>query len=188
MKCSNRLKGHRGMLCVAMLGAAALSGCASVPDATCASVDWYALGVDDGTDGRSLDYLASHDNQCVAGAAEADLDAYRAGRLAGLADYCTMESGLELARSGARYAGVCPVEVEGDFLTGFRLGRHIHRVEVEMANNRGQAEQIEQALDSTDLANVERQDMRSQLDLLEQDYDGLEVRMERLAWEAGMME
>ncbi len=188
MKVSYRAQVRRGMLLITVLSAAALSGCASMPGDTCASVDWYALGLDDGTNGRSLDSVASHDNQCVAEAAEADLEDYRAGRLAGLDEYCTMESGLELARSGARYKGVCPVEIEGDFLTGFRLGRHIHRVEVEMANNRGQVEEIEKALDSSDLANVERQEMRSMLDLLEQDYDGLAVRMERLAWEAGMME
>ena len=188
MKVLERAQVRRGILFVTMLSAAALAGCASVPGETCAGVDWYALGVEDGSNGRALDYVASQDNQCVADAGEADLEAYQAGRLAGLAEYCTMESGLELARTGARYAGVCPVEIEGDFLTGFRLGRHIHRVEVEMANNRGKAEELEQALDSTDLANVERQEMRTMLELLEQDYDGLEVRMERLAWEAGMME
>lgn len=162
------------------VAALALSGCATLGGDACGDADWYALGLEDGRTGQSLDAMYAHLDRCQAAADDAAQDRYMAGRTAGLSNFCTTGNGLERAKQGERYAGVCPVDVEGDFLTGYRLGKQIHRVQVEMAKNRHEVGEIERALGTEDLASVERDGLRNNLHVLERDFGSLESRMERL--------
>jgi|SRR6185503_15192307 len=74
----------------------------------CASTDWYAEGVRDGTGGAPA---ASRDER------------YLAGRREGLMLYCTEQRGFDDARAGRPYGDACPDEVAADYRDGYRRGR-----------------------------------------------------------------
>jgi hypothetical protein len=74
----------------------------------CATTDWYAAGMKDGTGGAPA---ASRDER------------YLAGRREGLMLYCTEQRGFDAGRAGIPYGDACPDEVAADYRDGYRLGR-----------------------------------------------------------------
>lgn len=76
--------------------------------AACASPDWYAVGLQDGTRGGPA---ASTDEQ------------YQAGRREGLMIYCTEQRGFEEGQAGRAYGTTCPDELAADYRDGYRRGR-----------------------------------------------------------------
>jgi len=114
---------HLALIAVAAL----MAGCATTtPEEraqACAATDWQRYGENDGRLGVPFGDREEVFQDCGALGHPPDLEAYRAGRMAGLAVYCTAVSGYEVGYSGRRYARVCPPETEPDFLQGYRRGR-----------------------------------------------------------------
>jgi hypothetical protein len=102
-----------------------LAACATPAEraARCEGTDWRALGREDGAAGLPETRRSALFRSCREAGAPPDMAAYRAGHRAGLEAYCTEETGEEVGRSGARYYGVCPPELERAFLDGLRRGR-----------------------------------------------------------------
>jgi len=105
---------------------AVLSGCATMSSEECATADWSSIGFEDGASGRPADRLGDHRKACAKHGYAPDLVAYRQGREQGLVDYCRPGRGFSAGESGASYHGVCPVDLEEDFLSGYRIGHHLH--------------------------------------------------------------
>ena len=69
----------------------------------------------------------------------------------GLNVFCTRTSGREYGASGNEYAGICPVEKESDFLTGYNTGQLNHlskqvtnlRTEVQRLKNDNNSKEAE---------------------------------------------
>jgi len=116
---------RRARWALSALAVLAVAGCATFgPSAeTCRTKDWAALGREDGSEGRPSVRREPLFRQCREAGAPPDLAAYRAGRREGLAEYCTEANGAEVGRTGARYYGVCPPDLEPAFLEGLRRGR-----------------------------------------------------------------
>jgi hypothetical protein len=55
-----------------------------------------------------------------------DLDAYQAGRIEGLQEYCKVDNGYQLGRAGKGYATVCPADLEPGFRLAYNEGREIY--------------------------------------------------------------
>ena len=68
----------------------ALGGCATIPEEECPHVDWFALGVEDGRHGYPEARIVQHREACLRAGVQPDEQRYRAGRLQGLAQYCTL--------------------------------------------------------------------------------------------------
>lgn len=85
-----------------------LSSCASLTEEECRAGDWRSIGLDDGTRGRSPDFLATHVDACASYQITPDASAWESGRLEGLALYCTPESAYENGAKGRRLRPVCP--------------------------------------------------------------------------------
>lgn len=77
----------------------------------CASTDWYAAGMKDGTAGADA---TSRD------------ELYLAGRREGLMLYCTEQRGFDAGRAGRPYGEACPDEIAADYRDGYRRGREEH--------------------------------------------------------------
>ena len=101
--------------------AAALAGCASLTAKDCSRTDWYAAGLEDGRAGYTGGALWDRAAGCASGV-QPDERRYAAGRVAGLAEYCTLAGGIRAGRDGHDYADVCSDETEEEFLTGYYLG------------------------------------------------------------------
>jgi len=109
----------------ALLG---LSGCASMSADECAVSDWRTIGYEDGSMGYTADRLGNHRKACAKHGVAPDFEAYQAGRREGLRQYCQPSRGFNVGASGARYNGVCPGDMEPDFVSAFNSGHKLYNL------------------------------------------------------------
>ena len=119
------------LLCVGLLG---LAGCAGMSQQACVSADWRTIGFTDGSLGRSVATIGSYSQQCGEHGVTPDLDAYRAGHAEGVQTYCRASNAFEVGHSGASYQGVCPANLEREFLPGYNAGHHLYELEAALHN------------------------------------------------------
>lgn len=111
----------------ALLAAALfLGGCASLDKAQCVNANWYAIGMEDGAQGRPLQRLGDHRRACAEHGVQPDAERYAAGRNEGLKSYCTYDRGYRTGRAGSAYNGVCPEPAAREFLAGYQHGRELY--------------------------------------------------------------
>ena len=92
---------------LAVVVATAVGGCATIPEEKCASIDWFALGVEDGRAGFASDRLVKHREACAGVKVAPDERAWLEGRRAGLVEYCRLPAAVDHGLAGRGYAGVC---------------------------------------------------------------------------------
>lgn len=106
--------------------AALLSGCATLSEKECTTVDWRELGWRDGSAGHPRSRLADHGEACAKVRVVPDRAGWQAGYEEGLKQYCRPEHGLELGVEGRHYGHVCPPDLESGFLANYRAGREVY--------------------------------------------------------------
>jgi hypothetical protein len=109
-----------------------LSGCAGMSEQACLVTDWRSVGFEDGVVGRSVASIASYRQSCSRHGVAPDLEQYRAGHSDGVEVYCRAGNGFEVGRRGSRYAGVCPANLEPDFLDAYADGRELYEREASL--------------------------------------------------------
>ena len=119
------------LLCGALLG---LAGCAGMSEQACVSADWRTVGFTDGSLGRTVATIGSYSQQCGEHGVTPNLDAYRAGHAEGVQQFCRASNGFEVGHSGAAYQGVCPANLERDFLPEYNAGRQLLELESALRN------------------------------------------------------
>lgn len=94
-----------------------LVGCshATLDRDDCLRGDWYGLGVQDGSVGKTTGELNLHQEACIQYGVIPDRKQYLAGREKGLADYCKIENAVTTGLNGYLYQGVCPKEIDEAF-------------------------------------------------------------------------
>ena len=114
-------------LIIALMACALLSSCASVSKEECIAGDWAAIGQRDGATGRVGDtQFARHIDACAKVQITPDRSAWARGYAAGLAQYCTPQSGLSEGLAGRTYRGVCPAPTRAGFQQAYDLGRDVY--------------------------------------------------------------
>jgi predicted nucleic acid-binding Zn-ribbon protein len=63
-----------------------------------------------------------------------DLEQYRAGHAEGVRVYCRASNGFAVGHGGAAYQGVCPADLEAEFVAEYNAGRRLHELESALAN------------------------------------------------------
>ena len=106
-----------------------LSGCAGMSEQACLVTDWRSVGFEDGIAGRSAGTIGSYRQACSRHGIAPDLAAYRSGHDDGVQQYCRAGNGFEVGRRGSRYQGVCPANLEQDFLAAYNDGRQLYELE-----------------------------------------------------------
>ena len=135
----------------AAAGAAlALGSCATMSAEQCMAGDWSGQGYADGQSGLTMSRLDEHAEACAEHGVAPDAAAYAAGRRQGLVHYCTPHKGFEVGRTGSGYAGVCPSDLEADFMPAYRDGQIVHEVEQALANARGRVDSLGDRLEELD--------------------------------------
>jgi hypothetical protein len=107
------------------LAVAALAGCATMSQRDCQLADWHSAGLSDASKGLPMTRLAEYTQACSQYNVSPDLTAYRVGYDLGLKSYCKDSNGFAVGSSGEGYQGVCPANLEPQFLTGYRAGHTI---------------------------------------------------------------
>ncbi len=123
----------RRVLLVGICGSALLS-CASMNKAECLVSDWQMIGYEDGARGYGSQQLARHRKSCAKHGVVPDLAAYQEGRSEGLHEYCRPTKGFALGNGGAAYGGVCPAELEVDFVDAYNAGHHLRKLRTSLAS------------------------------------------------------
>lgn len=102
----------------------ALSACASgMSKKECLYADWRAVGYEDGAAGRDAGAIASRRASCADKArVTPDMEAYLAGREAGLGEFCRPANGFDYGARGNRYAGACAGRNEAAFVASYEKG------------------------------------------------------------------
>lgn len=138
---------------VICLGAFTLSGCASMNEAECLIADWETVGYQDGAQGRPTEDISRHRKACAKHGVAPVLATYLGGWNDGVLRYCTVQNGFKSGSAGRSYAGVCPADVEEDFLAAFSDGNTLHhlrsivtRIAGTISRNERQLETIESAI------------------------------------------
>lgn len=161
-----------------------LTSCATLSETECRSVDWFDLGVRDGTHGYSESRLDEHRQSCSEHGLATDAAAWRQGHVTGLESYCTVDNGYHVGRRGLHYGRVCPAAAEREFLAAYELGRETYDVEQEMADLDRRIESLESRLARSDgMSNEERQDTRRYLAELYRQMGWLRRSRDRLEFE-----
>jgi hypothetical protein len=106
-----------------------VAGCSGMSEQACVTADWRTVGFEDGTAGRSEGGIGRYRQQCSEHGVTPDLEAYRAGHAEGVQIYCKESNGFAVGHSGAQYQGVCPANLEPDFLAEYNSGRRLHDLE-----------------------------------------------------------
>ncbi|MCW8858798.1 MAG: DUF2799 domain-containing protein, partial [Deltaproteobacteria bacterium] len=70
-----------------------------------------------------------HRKACAKHGISPEIAPYMAGYNIGLAQFCVPERGLQLGLRGGRYYGICPDELENDFVIAYQKGYNIHQTE-----------------------------------------------------------
>jgi hypothetical protein len=118
----------------ALLIALAVSGCASMDKDECLTVDWRTIGYEDGSAGYPGDRIASHRKACAKHGVSPDLAQYQSGREEGLREFCRPANGYRLGAQGSGYGGVCPADLEREFLDAYGSGRQLYTLESRVSN------------------------------------------------------
>jgi len=124
-----RLSGYLTIIALLLLG-----GCATMNQSECVNADWSIIGMEDGAMGRPESYIGNHRSACAKFGVAPDLVTYQAGHDQGVQQYCTERNGYARGRSGNRYNGVCPPDLEKAFLDAHSLGREIYLTNRELQN------------------------------------------------------
>ena len=130
---------------ISVMALTGLSGCASMSAEECAATDWRTIGFEDGAMGYTAERIGAHRKACTKHGVAPDFDAYQAGRKEGLRQYCQPSRGFNVGASGARYNGVCPGDMEPDFVDAFNTGHKLYnlRSNVNRANSAVAAREAE---------------------------------------------
>ena len=126
---------HLGLFAAAAL--LALGGCSSMSENECVTGDWYAIGYEDGSRGYTADQLGVRRRACAKHGVAPDFRIYQQGRAEGLQEFCQPQRGFNVGVDGGRYFGVCPADLEPDFIEAYRTGAQLHtlRSNVNAANH-----------------------------------------------------
>ena len=172
------------------LAVLAMSGCASMSSEECVATDWSAVGYEDGSRGYSTDRFAGHRKACAKHGIKADFEAYQAGRDQGLVEYCQPGRGYDVGSRGGRYYGVCPVELERDFLEAYNEGYHLYtlrsnvnRASSSIAAKERELESVQKEIRSKEASLIDRETTTEERVLLLADLKRLSERTGELETE-----
>ena len=181
-------------IAILLLLAALLAGCATMNQDDCLSADWYALGLEAGSQGESRDRLERQRSACAKHGIPLDGSVWLEGYEYGLEDFCIPANGFEYGRRGRSYGGVCPAHLEGSFLLGYQQGRTLHDAEQRVAqvdhamherasrieDSRYRIYRYQQILAHKDSSEADRRHALANIRYLQRDINGLRRQIREL--------
>ena len=182
--------------CVPLL-AMLLASCATMSKDECRSADWYIKGVADASDGYALDRMDDHAKACARVAVTPKAKDYEAGHKKGARLYCVPDKGYSEGRNGASYNGICPRDLENNFLRAYRQGQELFFIEQKINQlasdishsnalieaNYNEIHRLKHDIIDRDSNPQERRNKLRRIDELQYQITDLEVRIDRSAHE-----
>ncbi len=157
---------------VALFG---LSGCATMSADECLTVDWTTVGFEDGSRGYTADRLGSHRKACAKHGVTPDFAAYQRGHGQGVEVFCQPGRAFSYGESGGGYNGVCPADMEPEFLEAYHAGHKLYSMRSSLSSANSMIYAKEAELDS-----AKKRITSAELELINDDTTS-ERRVELLA-------
>lgn len=124
-----------------------LSGCSAMNENECRTANWYSLGYTDGMNGSDMaNSLSNRSSACAEYNVAVNFNQYKSGYEQGVVAFCTESNGYYVASNGYNYRGICPKNLENQFLKGYQQGRKLNQL-------RQQASEIKDQLDQAEFDN-----------------------------------
>ncbi len=130
--------------------ALAVSGCSSMSAAECQALDWQTMGYEDGVVGYSGNRIGQHREACGKYGVTPNLMQYQAGREQGLREFCKPANGFLVGERGNGYSGICPADMDGDFVAAYQSGRQLYSLRSRVAGAAGELASMRQELHRID--------------------------------------
>lgn len=121
-------------IALALMALFAMQGCATMSQEECLAGDWYAIGFEDGAQGRNADRIGKHRKACANYNVTPDLVAYQEGREKGLREFCRPQTGFAVGQRGHSYSGICPADLEPAFVAAYQEGKHLYSLRAQVNN------------------------------------------------------
>lgn len=174
-----------------------LMNCATMSKDECLHADWYIKGLDDASDGYALDRVDDHAKACARVGVTPNMKNYESGHKKGARLYCVPNKGYSEGRKGASYNGICPEQLENNFLRAYRDGQELFSIQQkinylanEISNSRSQIESdyndihaLKHDIIDRDSNSQERRYKLHRIDELQDEITNLEIRIDRNARE-----
>lgn len=138
------------MLTGVLAMAAAVSGCSSMSANECMATDWRMVGYEDGVAGHSGDRIGRYRKACGEHGIAPDLTEYQFGRDQGLREFCRPLNGFRVGARGNGYAGVCPAELDREFMDAYQSGRQLYTLRSRVGSTASEIDSMRLELDHID--------------------------------------
>jgi hypothetical protein len=135
-----------GLVCIT----AAVSGCSSMSANECMATDWRTVGYEDGVVGYSGNRIGQYRKSCGKHGISPDLAEYQAGREQGLREFCKPLNGFRIGSRGNGYNGVCPADLDADFVDAYQTGRQLHTLRSRVGSTAAEIDSMRAEMDSID--------------------------------------
>ena len=103
-----------------------LTGCAGMNKSECLTADWQMIGFEDGSVGKPQSNISEYRKACADHGITPSLAQYQQGYAEGVRNYCTQSNGFDQGKRGATYRGICPGDMEAEFVEAYGLGRDFY--------------------------------------------------------------
>jgi len=132
-------------------------GCSTMSADECETADWRTIGYEDGAAGREASAISRHRKACAEHGVTANFDAYKQGHQEGLRQFCRPANGYQAGRKGATYKGVCPRDMEDEYLAAYEDGYEHFRLEKDVKNIQRDIRRVDKDLEEAqeDLEHLE---------------------------------
>ena len=132
------------------LGTVVLVGCSSMSANECLATDWRTIGYEDGVVGHSGNRIGKYRKACGEHGIAPDLSAYQAGRDDGLREFCKPLNGFRTGARGNAYNGVCPAELDREFMDAYQTGRQLYTLRTRVGSTARDIDSMRAELDQID--------------------------------------
>ncbi len=109
-----------------------LAACATLSENECRAGDWYAIGKEDGAEGRRDNFILQHAKACNEFGIRPNKTEWLKGRAAGLPLYCTPGKAFDVGRRGRHLSPVCPASQLATLERANQRGLRVNRIEQEI--------------------------------------------------------
>jgi len=124
-----------------LAGSMVLASC-GLTEKQCVEGDWASIGLKDGKNGRSADFIQTHMKSCAKHGIDVEQPVWEKGRQEGLKTYCTPASAYIEGRNGKRLKSVCP-DADLDALTAAHAkGERYYRIQQEIRSLLNERDQL----------------------------------------------
>jgi len=166
-------------LFLALFALPLLAACASLSEDECRAGDWHEIGVNDGTKGRTADYVRTHAKACADYGVRPDVKTWERGRQVGLTAYCTPQNAYREGSRGRRLSPVCPASDLANLLAANDRGLDLYDLESEIDAMDRQINDIRDTLAGLDVDDPQRSALGAELRFLQLRLLQLEARRMR---------